>query len=46
MVNWAEVANQPEFSKKPELKQALRGIEKQLKVLQVDEERYQVEFMK
>lgn len=43
-VNWAEVVNQPDFSKKPYLKVALRNIEDQLKKLQTDEEKLQVEY--
>lgn len=43
-VNWAEVVNQPDFSKKPYLKVALRNIEGQLKKLQTDEEKLQVEY--
>ena len=43
-VNWAEVVNQPDFSKKPYLKVALRNIEDQLKKIQTDEEKLQVEY--
>ncbi len=43
-VHWAEVVNQPDFSKKPYLKIALKNIEDQLKKLQSDEERLQVEY--
>lgn len=42
--NWAEIVNQPDFSKKPYLNVALRNIESQLKKLQVDEEKLQVEY--
>lgn len=38
MVNWAEVANHPNFSQKPHLKRIHESIEKQLKELQKDEE--------
>ena len=44
-VNWAEVSNQPNFSKKPHLKKALEGIQKQLDQLQSEEERLQIEFV-
>jgi len=43
-IHWAEIANQPDFSKKPHLSSALKNIEKQLDELQVDEERLQVEY--
>lgn len=38
MVNWAEIANHPNFSKKPELKKIQESIENKLKQLQNDEE--------
>lgn len=43
-VHWAELANQPDFSKKPHLRTAMRNIEKQLNELQIDEEKLQVEY--
>ena|SRR3989338_4816550 len=43
-VHWAEMVNQPDFSKKPYLAMALKNIEKQLKELQHDEEKLQVEY--
>lgn len=45
-LQWAEINNQLDFSQKPYLKEALKNIEKQLKVLRIDEEKYQVEFSK
>lgn len=44
MVQWAEVANQPDLSKKPHLAVALKNIQKQLDRLQTDEENLQVEY--
>ena len=44
MVQWAEVANQPDLSKKPHLAVALKNIQKQLDHLQTDEEELQVEY--
>lgn len=43
-VHWAEVNNQPNFSKKPHLKAALENIQMQVALLQDDEERLQVEY--
>lgn len=43
-IQWAEVVNQPDFSKKPNLKIALKNIEKQLAIVQTDEENLQVEY--
>ncbi len=43
-IHWAEIANQPDFSKKPQLHKALKNIEKQLDELQTDEERLQIEY--
>lgn len=43
-VHWAELANQPDFSKKPHLRQAMKNIEIQLNGLQADEERLQIEY--
>ena len=43
-IHWAEIANQPDFSKKPHLHKALKNIEGQLDGLQSDEERLQVEY--
>lgn len=43
-VHWAEMVNQPDFSKKPYLALALKNIEKQLEGLQYDEEKLQVEY--
>ncbi len=45
MVNWAEVANQPNYSQKPHLKPIQASIEKQLKQLQDDEESLQNFFL-
>lgn len=45
MVNWAEVANQPNYSKKPHLKPIQESIEKQLRQLQEDEEKLQDYFL-
>lgn len=44
-VQWAEVSNQPDFSQKSYLIPVLRGIEKQLDELQIDEERLQVLYL-
>lgn len=43
-IHWAEMSNQPDFSKKPYLRKAMENIETQLKELQDDEERLQVEY--
>jgi len=43
-VHWAEIANQPDLSKKPHLAMAMKNIQKQLEGLQHDEERLQVEY--
>lgn len=45
VVQWSELANQPDYSQKPHLKQAQKGVERQLDELQIDEERLQVEFL-
>lgn len=44
-VHWARVANSPNYSQKPQLQQALRGIEKQLDELQMDEEKLSIEYL-
>ena len=43
-VQWAEINNSLDYSRKPHLKQAGDNILKQLDVLLADEEKYQVEF--
>lgn len=43
-IHWAEMSNQPDFSKKPYLRQAMKNIESQLNELQDNEERLQVEY--
>ena len=43
-VHWAELANQPDFSKKPHLATAMRNIERQISELGIDEEKLQVEY--
>lgn len=43
---WAEVNNILDFSKKPELAEALKNIEKQLKLIEVDREELFVEYSK
>lgn len=43
-MQWAEVNNQPNFSKKPHLQVALKNIEMQVDLLQLDEEQLQVEY--
>lgn len=45
MVNWAEVANHPNFSQKPELKKIHKDIEKTLQQLQKDEENLQSYYL-
>ncbi|OGD83024.1 hypothetical protein A2572_01020 [Candidatus Collierbacteria bacterium RIFOXYD1_FULL_40_9] len=44
-VNWAEIANQPNYSQKPHLKPIQESIERQLKQLQNDEESLQNYFL-
>lgn len=44
-VQWAEIANQPNLSEKPHLKAALKGVERQIDQVQMDEEKLQVEFL-
>ncbi len=44
-VNWAEIANQPNYSQKPHLKPIQESIQKQLKQLQADEENLQNYFL-
>ena len=44
MVQWAEVANQPDLSKKPHLALAMKNIQKHLDHLQGEEEKLQVEY--
>ena len=43
-IHWAEISNQPDFSKKPHLAMAMKNIQKQLEELQVNEEKLQVEY--
>lgn len=43
-LNYAEIFNQLDFSKKPELANALGNIQKQIEELQKEEERLQVEY--
>jgi len=43
-MQYAEVFNQPDFSRKPYLKPALKKIEVALKELTAEEERMQIEF--
>ncbi|MBU1088464.1 hypothetical protein KKA02_01105 [Patescibacteria group bacterium] len=43
-VNYAEIFNQLNFSEKPELAKALKNVEKQLKKLNEDEEKLQIEY--
>ena len=44
ITQWAEVVNVIDFSKKPLLQVALRNIEKQLKKVHSDRERYYLEY--
>lgn len=44
MVQWAEINNVLDFRLKPNLKEALKNIEKQLKELDRDEERLLLEY--
>lgn len=46
IVQWAEIVNFLNFSKKPHLKEALENIQKQQKVLQRDRERLYLEYSK
>ena len=43
-LNYAEIFNQLDFSKKPELKIAMENIQKQIENLQKDEEGLQLEY--
>lgn len=43
-LNYAEIFNQLDFSKKPELKVAMENVQKQIERLQEDEEKFQVEY--
>jgi len=43
-MQWAEVNNSIDFSKKPHLHQALKNIEQQIKILEQDRERLYVEY--
>ena len=43
-VNYAEIFNQLDFSKKPELKQALENVQKQIEKLQDEEARLQLKY--
>ena len=44
IVQWAEINNLLDFSKKPELKDALKNIEKQLNELEKDKEKLYLEY--
>lgn len=44
-VQWARIANAPDYSQKPHLQSTLRGIEKQTNDLQLDEERLSSEYL-
>lgn len=44
LLQWAEINNMLDFSKKPHLKPALKNIEKQLKQVETDRERLYVEY--
>lgn len=46
IVQWAEINNLLDFSKKPELKEALKNIEKQLNELEKDKEKLYFEYSK
>ncbi|MCL4384377.1 hypothetical protein M1116_02900 [Patescibacteria group bacterium] len=46
LLQWAEVTNTLDLRLKPELKEALRNIEKQQEKVNQDEEKLQVEFAK
>lgn len=46
IVQWAEINNLLDFSKKPELKEALKNIEKQLNELEKDKEKLYLEYSK
>ena len=43
-LQWARLANQPDFSKKPQLLAAQKKVEQALRDLDSDEEMYMVEF--
>ena len=43
-VQWAETVNFLDFSKKPELKEALNNIDKQLRKVEQDSERLYIEY--
>lgn len=44
LLQWAEINNMLDFSKKPHLKPALKNIESQLKQLEVDREKLYVDY--
>ncbi|MCL5090461.1 MAG: hypothetical protein M1514_00450 [Patescibacteria group bacterium] len=44
LVQWAEISNMLDFSKKPYLKEALKNIEKQLHQAETDRERLYLEY--
>lgn len=46
IVQWAEVNNVLDFGEKPQLKEALKNIEKQLKELEKDREKLYIEYSK
>lgn len=43
-LQWAKLANQPNFSKKPYLLEAQKKVEQALRDLEIDEEKLMVEF--
>lgn len=43
-IQWANLANQPNFSKKPHLTEAQKKVEQALRDLESDEERLMVEY--
>lgn len=46
LLQWAEISNTLDLRLKPELKEALKNIEKQQGKVNIDEERLQIEFAK
>lgn len=45
-VQWAEIVNFLDFSKKPHLKDALENIQKQMKIVEKDREKLYLEYSK
>ncbi|NMB57486.1 hypothetical protein GYA19_06165 [Candidatus Beckwithbacteria bacterium] len=45
-LRWADTANQLDYSKKPHLKETQKGIQRQMKQLQLDEERLDLYYSK